>query len=197
MKMHNLKMLSNIHMSWSLAYLDYENDNDIQNIARHILCGLTKLIELARINNIDPRTDFIELDECEDLSETVARLHYCTSSIMDHCDVNTQEIDGEAALWFSSAIRYCSRYIAENNIDVDEVPDTNVILEGNYLYEFINKEVPFRLCEALEIADGRITPGLIRECVTELYDNSDVMFDYEAIDEFLEQVIDAYDDTQE
>lgn len=59
------------------------------------------------------------------------------------------------------------------------------------LFDFIKKEVPFRLREILNVPEEKITGELINSCVKELYDNSDAMFDYDAIDSLLVGVCDG------
>ena len=50
------------------------------------------------------------------------------------------------------------------------------------LLAFLKEEVPFRLRELLEIPEERITPEAVDACVNYLYDHSDLMFRYDAID---------------
>lgn len=63
--------------------------------------------------------------------------------------------------------------------------------EHEPLLDFIKNEVPFRLKEILGFPEEKITGELINSCVKELYDNSDVMFDYDAIDSLLIGVCDG------
>lgn len=53
------------------------------------------------------------------------------------------------------------------------------------LLAFIKQEVPFRLREVLKVPEEKITGELINACTKELYDNSDIMFDYDSIDGLL------------
>lgn len=50
------------------------------------------------------------------------------------------------------------------------------------LREFIKQEVPFRLSEIFHIPDSELAPHIVDACIEDLYDNSDVMFDYDSID---------------
>lgn len=54
------------------------------------------------------------------------------------------------------------------------------------LLDFIKAEVPFRLREVLEFPEEKITEDIEQACIKTLYDDSDVMFDYDAIDRTLE-----------
>lgn len=62
----------------------------------------------------------------------------------------------------------------------------------NPLLAFIKQEVPFRLEEVLEVPEGSRTFELIEECVDRLYESSDVMFDYDALDSFLTGILDEH-----
>lgn len=53
------------------------------------------------------------------------------------------------------------------------------------LREFIKQEVPFRLSEIFHIPDSELAPHIVDACIENLYDNSDVMFDYDSMDENL------------
>ncbi len=57
---------------------------------------------------------------------------------------------------------------------------------------FIEEEVPFRLEEILELPEGRRTPEAVQACVDALNENIDVMFNYDELDEFLENTIAMY-----
>lgn len=50
------------------------------------------------------------------------------------------------------------------------------------LREFVKQEVPFRLSEIFHIPDSELAPHIVGACIEDLYDNSDVMFDYDSID---------------
>lgn len=50
------------------------------------------------------------------------------------------------------------------------------------LREFVKQEVPFRLSEIFHIPDSELAPHIVDACIEDLYDNSDVMFDYDSID---------------
>lgn len=62
----------------------------------------------------------------------------------------------------------------------------------NPLLAFIKQEVPFRLEEVLEVPEGSRTFEIIEECVDCLYESSDVMFDYDALDSFLTGILDEH-----
>lgn len=56
------------------------------------------------------------------------------------------------------------------------------------LLAFVKEEVPFRLAEIHGIADA--DPELVDELIADLYDHSDVMFDYDAVDDYLREKLD-------
>ena len=58
--------------------------------------------------------------------------------------------------------------------------------ETDSLLEFIKDEVPFRLKEVLKFPEEKITENIVQACIKTLYDDSGVMFDYDAIDRTLE-----------
>lgn len=62
---------------------------------------------------------------------------------------------------------------ADNDADTTKVPA---------LFAFIQQEVPFRLSEIFHIPDSELAPHIVDACIEDLYDNSDVMFDYDSID---------------
>lgn len=55
----------------------------------------------------------------------------------------------------------------------------------NPLLAFIKQEVPFRLSQVLGIGANQQTPELVEEMVYGLWEDSSLMFDYDAIDSFL------------
>ena len=61
------------------------------------------------------------------------------------------------------------------------------------LFAFIQQEVPFRLENIFNIPSEKITPNIVDVCVWSLYDNSDVMFDYDSMDDHLREVLKEYD----
>lgn len=66
----------------------------------------------------------------------------------------------------------------------------NVEIKTNSLLEFIKEEVPFRLIEVLGMPVDKITDEVIQACVDMLYNDCDIMFDYDRIDRALEEKCD-------
>ena len=66
--------------------------------------------------------------------------------------------------------------------------------EGNPLMKFIENEVPFRLTEIHDIADP--DKDLVEFITTALKEENDILFDYDAIDNFIEEQVEKYQ-TQE
>ena len=60
------------------------------------------------------------------------------------------------------------------------------------LYHFIEDEVSFRLRDVLDIPEEEITPEIEKACVEYLKNNSDVLFNYDAIDDALRTIVDEY-----
>lgn len=54
---------------------------------------------------------------------------------------------------------------------------------------FLREEVPFRLQEILGLPDTLVTEELIQACVSELSENSELMFNQDKIDELLRGVL--------
>lgn len=73
---------------------------------------------------------------------------------------------------------------ADNDADATKVPA---------LFAFIQQEVPFRLENIFNIPSEKITPNIVDVCVWSLYDNSDVMFDYDSMDDHLRELLKEYD----
>lgn len=65
-------------------------------------------------------------------------------------------------------------------------------MKVNHLEEFIKEEVPFRLREILTIPEGPDFDDIAEDCICELINNTDIMFDYDAIDAVLNQICDAH-----
>lgn len=61
------------------------------------------------------------------------------------------------------------------------------------LLAFIKEEVPFRLKEVLGVPDEAQTLELVEEMVDRLWENNDVMFDYDALDDFLLGILGEHD----
>ena len=72
----------------------------------------------------------------------------------------------------------------DNDTDATKVPA---------LLAFVRQEVPFRLENIFNIPSEKITPNIVDVCVWSLYDNSDVMFDYDSMDDHLREVLKEYD----
>lgn len=60
------------------------------------------------------------------------------------------------------------------------------------LLEFVKQEVPFRLKEIFNIPDDQLSPDIITDLIWSLYDHSDVMFDYDSMDEYLRRCLAKY-----
>lgn len=66
--------------------------------------------------------------------------------------------------------------------------------EDSYpLLGFIKQEVPFRLKEIFCIPEDLLTPSVVDDIVWSLYDDSDVMFDYDSMDEFISKRLKKFD----
>jgi len=50
---------------------------------------------------------------------------------------------------------------------------------------FLEQEVPYRLREHVPIDDALVTEDVVSSCVDALFDDSDVIFNYDGIDNFL------------
>lgn len=61
--------------------------------------------------------------------------------------------------------------------------------EHSPLLDYIKQEVPFRLKEIFNIPDEALSQTAVNDCIFGLYDNSDVMFDYDSLDDFLTGIL--------
>lgn len=61
------------------------------------------------------------------------------------------------------------------------------------LLGFIKQEVSFRLKEIFCIPEDLLTPSVVDDIVWSLYDDSDVMFDYDSMDEFIGKRLKKFD----
>lgn len=61
------------------------------------------------------------------------------------------------------------------------------------LLEFVKQKVPFRLKEVFCIPDDLLTPSVVDDIIWSLYDHSDVMFDYDSMDEFISERLKKFD----
>lgn len=73
------------------------------------------------------------------------------------------------------------------NVRVPAAPE--LIEEPSPLLDYIKQEVPFRLKEIFNIPDEALSQTAVDDCIFELYDNSDVMFDYDSLDDFLTGIL--------
>lgn len=73
------------------------------------------------------------------------------------------------------------------NTRVSKAPELKE--ESSPLLDFIEQEVPFRLKEIFHIPDEALSQTAVNDCIFELYDNSDVMFDYDSLDDFLTSIL--------
>lgn len=73
---------------------------------------------------------------------------------------------------------------AYNDADATKVPA---------LFAFIQQEVPFRLKEIFCIPEDLLTPSVVDDIVWSMYDDSDVMFDYDSMDEFISKRLKKFD----
>lgn len=62
----------------------------------------------------------------------------------------------------------------------------------DYLEKFIEQEVPFRLREILTIPEGKEFDDIAEDCIRTLLENTDIIFDYDAIDELLNRICDEH-----
>ncbi len=62
----------------------------------------------------------------------------------------------------------------------------------NPLLAFVEKEVPFRLTEMFGDLNGEITDDICQDCTERLYEENDILFDYDRIDSFLLDVLAEY-----
>lgn len=82
--------------------------------------------------------------------------------------------------------------------ELEKAHDEYVAIYGNDpLLDFIKQEVPFRLQEVIGIAPEKITTELVDSIVDALYDNSDIMFDYDKLDSWLIGQIEAEGNSHE
>jgi len=62
---------------------------------------------------------------------------------------------------------------------------SNEISGKTSLRRYIDEEVPFRLVEVLGVAEKDVDEDVVSVCAEALENDSDIMFDYDAIDDFL------------
>lgn len=60
------------------------------------------------------------------------------------------------------------------------------------LLAFIKQEVPFRLREIFNIPACELPQHIVDSCIDDLYENNEVMFDYDSIDAHIRGVLTAY-----
>ena len=80
------------------------------------------------------------------------------------------------------------RFVAEQ----DEALTEALSALEHPLWCFIEEEVSFRLRDILDIPEEEITPEVEEACVEYLKNNSDVLFNYDAIDDALRTIVDEY-----
>lgn len=100
-------------------------------------------------------------------------------------DIIRERIAIDKATMSGEPVSDFDKFVAEQ----DEALDVAVEALESPLLSFIKDEVPFRLREILDVSEEQITPELIDMCVNYLHDNSDVMFNYDAIDDSLRTIV--------
>ncbi len=60
------------------------------------------------------------------------------------------------------------------------------------LTSFIKQEVPHRLQEILDLPEEQVTDEIVAACVEALNNNSDILFNYDRIDDKLEEILKTF-----
>ena len=68
-------------------------------------------------------------------------------------------------------------------------PVTETDAQEDGLISFLKQEVPYRLKEHIELPEELITPALVEACIEYLHNNSDLMFNYDDIDDALRSCV--------
>ena len=100
-------------------------------------------------------------------------------------DIIRERIAIDKATMSGEPVSDFDKFVAEK----DEALLVALSMLEHPLYHFIEDEVPFRLREILDIPEEKITPELVSACVEYLKDHSEVMFNYDGIDETLQTIV--------
>lgn len=103
-------------------------------------------------------------------------------------DIIRKRIEIDQAALTGEPVSDFDRFVAEKD---DALTEAFSALE-HPLWCFIEEEVSFRLRDVLDIPEEEITPEIEKACVEYLKNNSDVLFNYDAIDDTLRTIVDEY-----
>lgn len=103
-------------------------------------------------------------------------------------DIIRKRIEIDQATLTGEPVSDFDRFVAEQ----DEALTVAYMALQHPLWCFIEEEVSFRLRDVLDIPEEEITPAVEKACVEYLKDNSDVLFNYDAIDDALRTIVDEY-----
>lgn len=103
-------------------------------------------------------------------------------------DIIRKRIEIDQATLSGEPVSDFDRFVAEQ----DEALTEALSALEHPLWCFIEEEVSFRLIDVLDIPEEEITPEIEEACVKYLKNNSDVLFNYDAIDDALRTIVDEY-----
>jgi hypothetical protein len=103
-------------------------------------------------------------------------------------DIIRERIAIDKATMNGEPVSDFDRFVAEQ----DEALTEALSALEHPLWCFIEEEVSFRLIDVLDIPEEEITPEIEEACVKYLKNNSDVLFNYDAIDDALRTIVDEY-----
>lgn len=100
-------------------------------------------------------------------------------------DIIRKRIEIDQATLTGEPVSDFDRFVAEQ----DEALTVAYMALQHPLWCFIEEEVSFRLRDVLDIPEEEITPEVEKACVEYLKDHSEVMFNYDGIDETLQTIV--------
>lgn len=191
------------HVMWRLFNMRFAEGSEEQRELYQLLNSLhLSRRQLALIAaGLEIREGF-ELSDFTDYSDNRTRE---VTEVCPHCEQEvtmTWDVDWDG---FKAFCPYCGKRLMlcdeclhsehGGNCDYDRRTDSckfNPLVKQKEpaLLTFVREEVRFRLQEMLGVREHDITPELVEDLSDLLYDNADVMFNYDRLDEFLAELLD-------
>lgn len=102
-------------------------------------------------------------------------------------EVLKQRVENDNGLGMNKGDSDYAKWVREQ----DEALNLAIEALEHPLLAFIKEEVPFRLREILGVPEEDIMPEVIDTLVNALWDDNDPMFDYDGLDQFLTEKLEA------
>ena len=131
------------------------------------------------------------VDRTADLADLAYRKAICFECDAEHCAFNPEGVctyplvTGKKPDYLNENGCTAFVYVEQDALTAGEAPKGD-----EPLLAFVKEEVPFRIREILGVDEEEISEELIAEIAAHLFENSDILFDYDAIDNEITDIFD-------